>query len=132
MARESYPWIDRFRLMAAWMVVAIHTLPLASLGGAWDELLTLGLGRAAVPFFFMTTGFFLYASHMLLMQLPEKALMLFLPHNDAGALITYVLVPVFTVGLVVGIARIMALYLPGVYGLLTGGRGSRRSTQTTK
>ena len=60
MARESYPWIDRFRLMAAWMVVAIHTLPLASLGGAWDELLTLGLGRAAVPFFFMTTGFFLF------------------------------------------------------------------------
>ena len=42
------------------MVVAIHTLPLASLGGAWDDILTLGIGRVAVPFFLMTTGFFLF------------------------------------------------------------------------
>ena len=60
MARETYPWIDRFRLIAAWMVVAIHTLPFASLGGAWDDILTLGIGRVAVPFFLMTTGFFLF------------------------------------------------------------------------
>ena len=60
MARASYPNIDRFRLLAAWMVVAIHTLPFASFGGAWDGVLTLTLGRVAVPFFFMTSGFFLF------------------------------------------------------------------------
>ena len=60
MARTAYPNIDRFRLLAAWMVVAIHTLPFASFGGAWDDVLTLTLGRVAVPFFFMTSGFFLF------------------------------------------------------------------------
>ena len=60
MARASYPNIDRFRLLAAWMVVAIHTLPFASFGGVWDGVLTLTLGRVAVPFFFMTSGFFLF------------------------------------------------------------------------
>lgn len=60
MARRLYPNIDRFRLWAAWMVVAIHTLPFASFGGAWDGVLTLTLCRVAVPFFFMTSGFFLF------------------------------------------------------------------------
>ena len=83
------------------------------------------------PFVF-TTAFFLYAAHMMLMQLPEKALTLLLPHNDAGALITYGLAPLFTVGLAVGIAWALYRYLPGPYGLLTGGRGNRRDMQVTK
>jgi len=61
MARnEAYPWIDRFRLLAALMVVAIHTAPLASLHAQADAYVTLVLCRVAVPFFFMVSGFFLF------------------------------------------------------------------------
>lgn len=60
MSQRAYPNIDRFRLIAALMVVAIHTFPWAFLGGAWDTVLTLTLCRLAVPFFFVTTGFFLF------------------------------------------------------------------------
>ena len=52
------PALDRFRLVAAALVVAIHTGPLASFAPAWDLWLTRGLARVAVPFFFMVTGYF--------------------------------------------------------------------------
>lgn len=51
--------VDFFRMIAAGMVVAIHTFPFASISPKLDELITLTLFRVAVPFFFMTTGFFL-------------------------------------------------------------------------
>ncbi len=55
----SYPAIDRFRRVAAGMVVAIHTAPLASLQADADFLLCHVLCRLAVPFFMMASGFFL-------------------------------------------------------------------------
>ena len=51
--------IDLFRIIAALMVVAIHTFPFNSLSPFLDEMITLTLFRVAVPFFFMTTGFYL-------------------------------------------------------------------------
>ncbi|MFW7419821.1 acyltransferase family protein [Vagococcus fluvialis] len=51
--------IDFFRIVAAGMVVAIHTFPFSSISPKLDELITLTLFRVAVPFFFMTTGYFL-------------------------------------------------------------------------
>ena len=51
--------IDLFRLIAAVMVIGIHTFPFSSLSTQADELLTLTVFRVAVPFFFMTTGYFL-------------------------------------------------------------------------
>ena len=53
------PALDRFRLAAAVLVVCIHTSPLASVTEAGDFWLTRVLARAAVPFFFMTSGYFL-------------------------------------------------------------------------
>ena len=53
------PSLDRFRLIAAILVIAIHTAPLADLWPAGDFWLTRCLARIAVPFFFMTTGYFL-------------------------------------------------------------------------
>lgn len=38
--RAGYPELDRFRLVAALLVVAIHTSPLLSLGETADFLLT--------------------------------------------------------------------------------------------
>ncbi len=58
--QKEYPGIDYFRMIAAVMIVMIHTSPLASLSGTGDFLLTRVLARTAVPFFFMTSGFFLF------------------------------------------------------------------------
>ncbi len=59
-ARKTYAGIDRFRLVAAVLVVAIHTSPLTDLGNTADFVLTRVLARVAVPFFFMVSGFFLF------------------------------------------------------------------------
>ncbi len=63
--KKAYPDIDVFRLVAAILVVAIHTSPLTSYNGYADFLLTRVVGRVAVPFFFMVTGFFLYKEGMI-------------------------------------------------------------------
>lgn len=51
--------IDYFRLIAAFLVIAIHTSPLLSYTETGDFILTRIIARVAVPFFFMTSGFFL-------------------------------------------------------------------------
>ena len=56
---RRYGGLDRFRPAAVALVVAIHTGPLLSVSPAANDLLTDILGRLAVPFFFMVTGFFL-------------------------------------------------------------------------
>lgn len=60
---KSYTGIDCFRLIAAILVVAIHTSPLASCSETADFLLTRVIARAAVPFFLMTSGFFLISRY---------------------------------------------------------------------
>lgn len=50
--------IDRFRLIAALLVIANHTAAFSFLGEETDYLLTYCLGRTAVPFFFMVSGYF--------------------------------------------------------------------------
>lgn len=50
--------IDCFRLIAAILVVTIHTSPLSSFSETGDFILTRVIARVAVPFFFMTSGFF--------------------------------------------------------------------------
>lgn len=50
--------IDRFRIFAAALVVAIHTSPFGTYSAEADFFLTRVLGRIAVPFFFMITGHF--------------------------------------------------------------------------
>lgn len=57
-AKKGYGGLDRFKLAAAFLVVAIHTSPLASFSGEADLILTRVLARVAVPFFFMVTGYF--------------------------------------------------------------------------
>ncbi|MBU5625538.1 serine racemase VanT catalytic subunit [Oscillibacter sp. MSJ-2] len=57
--RSSHAALDLFRVAAAVLVVAIHTSPLTSYTQAGDFFLTRILGRVAVPFFFMVSGYFL-------------------------------------------------------------------------
>lgn len=56
--KDNYPWLDRFRLLAALLVIAIHTSPLESISAEGDFFMTRILARIAVPFFFMVTGQF--------------------------------------------------------------------------
>lgn len=56
--RRSYGGLDRFRIIAAVLVIAIHTSPLSSFTAEGDFFLTRILARIAVPFFFMVTGQF--------------------------------------------------------------------------
>ena len=50
--------LDRFRPLAALLVVALHTYPLADVSPDAEFLLTRVLARLAVPFFLMATGQF--------------------------------------------------------------------------
>ena len=62
--RQNYGGLDRFRVVAALLVIAIHTSPLASMNEGMDFFLTRILARTAVPFFFMVTGHFTAAGFM--------------------------------------------------------------------
>lgn len=56
---NGYIGIDNFRLIAALLVIAIHTSPLEIFSVTADFILTRIAARTAVPFFFMVSGFFL-------------------------------------------------------------------------
>lgn len=60
-AEKEYAGIDYFRLIAAFLVVTVHTSPLTELSGTADFVLTRVIARVAVPFFFMASGFFLFS-----------------------------------------------------------------------
>lgn len=60
--RPRPPVLDGFRLLAAVLVVCIHTSPLSSVSPLWDFWLTRVLARTAVPFFLMVSGHFLARS----------------------------------------------------------------------
>ena len=57
--KKAYTGIDIFRIIAAVLVIANHTSPLLDLSSTGNFVLTGIIARIAVPFFFMTTGFFL-------------------------------------------------------------------------
>jgi serine/alanine racemase len=60
---KQYAGIDRFRLIAAVLVITIHTSPLSSVNGTADFILTRVIARVAVPFFLMTSGFFILPTY---------------------------------------------------------------------
>ncbi|NLM03852.1 MAG: acyltransferase, partial [Clostridiales bacterium] len=60
---KEYGGLDYFRIIAAALVVAIHTSPLSIINDRADFIFTRILCRIAVPFFFMVSGFFLYADN---------------------------------------------------------------------
>ena len=64
--KKSYAGIDYFRLIAALLIISIHTSPFVSFSQIGDFMFTRIIARVAVPFFFMASGFFLisrYASN---------------------------------------------------------------------
>lgn len=62
--KKSYGGLDIFKMIAAFLVVAIHTSPLESFHATADFFLTRELARLAVPFFFMVTGHFVLSDRL--------------------------------------------------------------------
>ncbi len=60
---KNYSGIDYFRFIAALLIIAIHTSPLAAFSETGDFIVTRIVARVAVPFFFMTSGFFLISRY---------------------------------------------------------------------
>lgn len=60
---KNYTGIDYFRFIAALLIIAIHTSPFASFSETGDFILTRVVARVAVPFFLMTSGFFLISRY---------------------------------------------------------------------
>ena len=58
---ENRGGLDRYRLLAAFLVIAIHTSPLLSLNENADFFLTRIFARMAVPLFLMITGYYVVA-----------------------------------------------------------------------
>lgn len=56
--------LDYFKIVAALLVIAIHTSPLASINTAADFVLTRVIARIAVPFFLMVTGYFILPQYL--------------------------------------------------------------------
>ena len=55
-----YGMIDVLRLVFAIMVVSIHTMAFQSINEDLRIATSMGISRLAVPFFFLTSGYFLY------------------------------------------------------------------------
>ncbi|MDO4540321.1 MAG: serine racemase VanT catalytic subunit [Syntrophomonadaceae bacterium] len=70
---RSYAGIDYFRLIAAFLIVAIHTAPLSSVDETASFMFTHILARIAVPFFLLVTGYFLLAPFYADTPLPPSA-----------------------------------------------------------
>lgn len=93
---NNYGWLDRFRLVAALLVVAIHTSPLGAFSPEGDFFLTRVLARIAVPFFFMVTGQFTVKkmadnpSRLCLLHYLRKILLLY-----AAAILLYLPVGIY-------------------------------------
>lgn len=96
MKRAEYRKIDMFRMIAAGLIVAIHTAPFSSINETMDYVITYCLGRIGVPFFLMVTGYFVLAPYyskeedavgkvkkylIKMLQLYGVSIMLYLPVN---------------------------------------------------
>lgn len=60
--RSADTGIDRFRYIAALLIIMIHTSPLESVNELADFILTREVARVAVPFFFMVTGYYVVSN----------------------------------------------------------------------
>ena len=75
MTRKEYAGIDLFKLIFSFFVIFIHCHP----EGTVPFLIANGVGRLAVPFFFVAAGYFLGKNHKLL----KKDWILKLTNNHA-------------------------------------------------
>lgn len=93
MTRENnFGAVDYFRIVAALMVIAIHTSPLLIFGERPDFISARIIARIAVPFFIMSTGFFMDISNSkAIKKFVKKTLVLYI-----AAVLLYLPVTIYT------------------------------------
>lgn len=89
--RKNYAGIDYFRLAAAFMVIGIHIGPFSAWSKDADFIVTYCMGRAAVPFFLMVTGYFVMAPYVLSDCQKKKSVYRYLTKNIALYLVSSLL-----------------------------------------
>lgn len=62
--RKQRGGLDYFKIVAALLVIAIHTSPLSSISSDADFIFTRIIARIAVPFFLMVTGCFILPQYL--------------------------------------------------------------------
>lgn len=60
--KKEYKLIDVIRLVAAFLVIGLHTRPFRSISSIADNIYVYDIANYAVPFFYACTGFFLYSA----------------------------------------------------------------------
>jgi serine/alanine racemase len=75
---KQYGGLDAFKIIAALLVICIHTSPLATFSGDADFFLTRVVARIAVPFFLMVSGFFILPEYLFEKSSNPRPLMRFL------------------------------------------------------
>ena len=68
-------------------------------------------------------SFFMYAIHFPWVRLFNKLGVLLLPEGAGSALAMFVAMPVLVLAVTWGLGNFMKRFMPGIYGLLSGGRG---------
>ncbi len=74
---RNYKGIEIFRVVAAFLVVAIHTSPLVTYSDTADFIFTRVIARVAVPFFFMVTGYFVLSKGTDIRRFLKKTAMIY-------------------------------------------------------
>ena len=90
--KHGYGGIDRFRLVAALLIVGIHTFPFTSVSEDLNFFVIHVFARIAVPFFLMITGYFLLPAYLIEKSCDTKALLSFIKKTGliyVGATIVY-------------------------------------------
>jgi surface polysaccharide O-acyltransferase-like enzyme len=100
----------------------IRLLGVAAIWTAAPLLLATPAGRLAAAL--GPLAFFLHAIHWPLNQFVKDALARVLPTDgNALLLLNYVATTVLTIAIAIAVARVMAWLVPGLFGILSGGRG---------
>lgn len=79
-------------------------------------------GKKGLPASITTITFFIYSAHGTVLELCQQVVFATIPHTTATALVEYLLLPVFTVLLLVMISRLLKRFTPGFWRLINGGR----------
>ena len=78
---KQYGGLDAFKLIAALLVICIHTSPLTTFSANADFFLTRIVARIAVPFFLMVSGFFVLPQYLFEKRRDISPLVRFLKHH---------------------------------------------------
>lgn len=66
--KEVYPLIDILKLIAAFLVIGLHTRPFSTVNTIVDNLYVYNIANYAVPFFYACTGFFVYSENIVIFK----------------------------------------------------------------